>query len=395
MMDTSLDVQVLSNFDARPIEPALRRALSSSGVEAGVGFTERAEMSRYMVAPNSDTEQISGTIILVRVEDWLRDGLLSGKSGDAWAREELKAKVKEFASELSILVHRGKPVWFIGCPSTGWVTEHYKLTSLCRTYSNLLSARIGNAPQIKTLTWPAALPANFEDRAADHANNVPFTQSAFEILGELLGSEITRLLAQQSDPPAVSGGSPELAAYLAGLQVRITLMPAQPSDQNHVDHIIRSAASFSLTGEQPNISDSEVNAVIASERCVLISVLDRLADHGPSGVIAYRESEKTLVVDWMSLTCPVLGKQVEFAVLSGLTEMAKEHGCERIAFEYRPSARNQPIRNFLESVADHDSETRFVVAVDEAEARINAKAVSPGAWNLTLSASEKAVHSAR
>jgi hypothetical protein len=33
--------------------------------------------------------------------------------------------------------------------------------------------------------------------------------------------------------------------------------------------------------------------------------------------------------------------------------------------------------------------------VDEAEARINAKAVSPGAWNLTLPASEKAVHSAR
>ena len=146
-MESGIQLQVLSSFDARPIEPALLRALSDSGVEAGIGFTQRAEMSRYMVAPGSDTEHISGTIVLVRVEDWLRDGLLSGKSGDAWAREELKARVKEFAGEIAILAHRGKPVWFLCCPSTGWAGEHYKLTSLFRTYTNLLSARIGNVPR--------------------------------------------------------------------------------------------------------------------------------------------------------------------------------------------------------------------------------------------------------
>jgi len=395
-MESGIQLQVLSSFDARPIEPALLRALSDSGVEAGIGFTQRAEMSRYMVAPGSDTEHISGTIVLVRVEDWLRDGLLSGKSGDAWAREELKARVKEFAGEIAILAHRGKPVWFLCCPSTGWAGEHYKLTSLFRTYTNLLSARIGNVPQITTLAWPAVLSANFDDRVADHATNVPFTGDTFEILGKAVGGEVGRLLAAQSDPvPASAGGSPELAAYLAGLQVRITVATAQATDQHHVGHIIRSAASFSLTGEQPNISDGEVNASAASERCLLVSVSDRLADHGLSGVIVYHEAESELVVDWMSLTCPILGKQVEFALVPELAQMAKDRGLGRLVFEYRASARNQPIHAFLQSVADRDSETRFVLAVDEVEARINTKAVSPGTWSLNVRKPEKTAQGAR
>jgi len=393
-MESGIHLQLLSSFDANPIKPALLRALSSVGVEASLGFTEREEMSRYMVAPGSDTEHISGTIVLVRVEDWLRDGLLSGKSGDSWAREELKTKVKEFAGELAILAHRGKPVWFLCCPSTGWATEHYKLSALCRTYTNLLAARVGNVAQITSLNWPAVIPADFEDRASDQANNIPFAGDTFEIVGKAVGGEVGRLLAAQSDPASVSaGGSPELAAYLAGLQVRITVATAQPGDQPHVDHIIRSAASFSLTGEQPNISDSEVNAVVASERCLLVLISDRLADHGPSGAIFYHESENALVVDWMSLTCPVLGKQVEFALVPELAQMAKDRGLGRLVFEYRSSARNQPIHAFLQSVADRESQMRFVLAVDEAEARIKAKAISPGAWSLNVR-SEKTAHQA-
>jgi hypothetical protein len=391
-MESAIDLELLSSFDANAIKPALLRALLSVGVEASVGLTERADMNRFMVAPGPDTEHISGTIVLVRVEDWLRDGLLSGKSGDAWAREELKGRVKEFASELSILAHRGKPVWFLCCPSTGWVAEHYKVSALCRTYTNLLSARVGNVAQITVLNWPVVLSANFEDRASDHTNNIPFTQNAFEILGEIVGSEVARML-HSGAAPAISRGSRELAAYLAGLRVRIELTMAQDADRHHVDHIIRSSASFSLTGEQPHIADSEVDAVIAKDRCIVILVSDRLADHGASGVIVYHESENALVVDWMSLSCAVLGKQVEHALVLALARMAKERGCSRVIFEYRPSARNQPIHAFLQSVAERESGSRFVLAVDEADARIGAGAVNTGAWSLNAAGLEKAARS--
>jgi hypothetical protein len=246
--------------------------------------------------------------------------------------------------------------------------------------------------QITVLNWPVVLSANFEDRASDQTNNIPFTQSAFEILGEIVGSEVARML-HSGAAPAISRGSPELAAYLAGLQVRIELTMAQDADRHHVDHIIRSSASFSLTGEQPHIVDSEVDAVIARDSCIVISVSDRLADHGASGVVVYHESENALVVDWMSLSCAVLGKQVEHALVLALARMAKERGCSRVIFEYRPSARNQPIHAFLQSVAERESGSRFVLAVDEADARIGAGAVNTGAWSLNAAGLEKAARS--
>lgn len=377
-------LQIVSTFGAGPIETPLRQALASAGVNANIGFTSAADMSAYMFNPPPDSENIAGTIVLVRAEDWLREGFLTGKSADAWAREELKARLRDFASELGILIYRGTPVWFMACPSSGWISEEHKIAPLCRTYTNLLAARVSNSSQAVTLNWPQGLTG--DDRNADRANHVPFTQDCFDQLGAFIGSEVSRTLATKSgsaEPP--SAASPELAAYLAGLQVRIELGLARESDRHHVDRIIRTAASFSLTGEQPNISDAEINAAIASQNCLLVSVTDRLAEHGPSGVVFSKKENNLLIVEWMSLTCPVLGKQVEHALIAAMAKLVGENDCSKLIFQYRSSARNQPILRFLESVADRESESRFALAVVEAEARINAAAVNPAAWTLTMS----------
>ena len=378
------DLQVLATFDATRIEAALRSALANAGVDVAVGFTARPHMRDYMLTPSAETEHIAGTVVLVRVEDWLRDHCSSeGHPGDAWAREELKSRVKEFASELAILAYRGKPVWFLACPSTGWVAEQHKMAALCRTYTNLLAVRAGGVAQIVSVSWPAGLAGN--DIAADQADNIPYTQEVFDRLGEVLAAEISGTLKSDSTEQSASGKSPELAAYMAGLQVRVSLAPADVSTRKYVDKIIRTAASFSLCGEQPHIVDSEVDAVIASGNCVLVAVSDRLADHGPSGVVAYRESGDEMVVRWMSLSCPVLGKQVEFALMTALAQMARERGSSRLVFQFQPSERNPPIQKFLQSLAESSSENRYLLPVAEADARIAAAAVNPGAWSVSFS----------
>jgi hypothetical protein len=382
-MGPRMDLQILATFDARRADAPLRLALNTEEIEANIGFTSRQQIKEYMLTPSAETEHIAGTIVLVRVEDWLRDHCSSdGHPGDAWAREELKSRVREFASEISILAYRGKPVWFMACPSVGWIAERYKMTSLCRTYTNLLSARVGNVAEITSLNWPAGCTGN--DIAADESGNAPFTQECFDRIAEVLATDLGRARAGKTSGQATPEKSPELAAYLAGLLVRVELAIVDISQQHYIDKIMRTAASFSLTGEQPHISENEVNAAIASEKCAVVSVSDRVAEHGISGVLAYHEVPDALVIDWMSLSCTVLGKQVEYALLSALAQMATERGLSNIVFEYRPSARNQPIQAFLEAVADRESETRFSLAANDAEARINAKTVNPGAWTIEV-----------
>jgi hypothetical protein len=385
MMETGSVVQLLSTFNAKPIEASLQRALAGAGVAEGVDFTSQEKMSAYMVAPASDTEHILGTAVLIRVEDWLRDALQAGVSEDARVRQELQTRVREFVNELTILSYRGKPVWFLACPSTGWVSQQSRWGSLCQTYTNLLGARIRNLSQVTTLNWPATLSrGGSDDRKADQAEKIPFTQDAFDQLGEFVAAQVGRTLAQSDGGATQSGrgGSPELAAYLAGLRVEVELAPAKSESRGHVDRILRTAASFSLTGEKPDISDAEVEAILQSEGCVLISVSDRLAAHGPSGIVVYRWVDDALVVDSMSLSCTVLGKQVEYAVLSALARMAAGRHCSRLLFEYRPSGRNQPMLTFLRSVADRESDTQYALPLDGVEARLSAAAVNPGAWSI-------------
>lgn len=382
-------VQFASTFDSSPLQPILSNFVRKYGFADEVKLTQASELNQYMVAPPSDSENVIGTIVAVRLEDWLRDSTHQRRTlTDVTARQVLRSHLDEFLSQLAVLALRGRPVWVMICPSTGWVAEHHKLTTLCRTMTNLFAMRARNLPQLTVLNWPASLSTGeFNDRGADEATRIPFTLSAWEQLAESLASQISNWLENQNPDASRTHfqGSAELAAFLQGLQMQVELIAAQPNDLPHVDRILRTAASFSLTGEKPMILESEVQAIVSSGNCYLVQVSDRLSDYGRSGVIVASPVAGSLVVDLFSLSCTVLGKQVEHALLAGLAQVASYNDLRRIAFEYQPSGRNQPTLLFLESVSLCETENRFQVATADVEERIRQAAVAPGAWSLKVS----------
>jgi len=382
-------VQFASTFDSSPLQPILSNFVRKYGFADEVKLTQTSELNQYMVAPPSDSENVIGTIVAVRLEDWLRDSTHQRRTlTDVTARQVLRSHLDEFLSQLAVLALRGRPVWVMICPSTGWVAEHHKLTTLCRTMTNLFAMRARNLPQLTVLNWPASLSTGeFNDRRADEATRIPFTLSAWEQLAESLASQISNWLENQNPDASRTHfqGSAELAAFLQGLQMQVELIAAQPNDLPHVDRILRTAASFSLTGEKPMILESEVQAIVSSGNCYLVQVSDRLSDYGRSGVIVASPVAGSLVVDLFSLSCTVLGKQVEHALLAGLAQVASYNDLRRIAFEYQPSGRNQPTLLFLESVSLCETENRFQVATADVEERIRQAAVAPGAWSLKVS----------
>jgi len=382
-------VQFASTFDSSPLQPILSNCVRKYGFADEVKWTQASELNQYMVAPPSGSENVIGTIVAVRLEDWLRDSTHQrGTLTDVTARQVLRSHLDEFLSQLAVLALRGRPVWVMICPSTGWVAEHYQLTTLCRTMTNLFAMRARNLSQLTVLNWPASLSTGeFNDRGADEATHIPFTLSAWEQLAESLASQISNWFQNQNPDASRTNfqGSAELAAFLQGLQVQVELIAAQPNDLPHANRILRTAASFSLTGEKPTIPESEVQAIVSSGNCYLVQVSDRLSDYGRSGVIVASPVAGSLVVDLFSLSCTVLGKQVEHALLAGLAQVASYNDLRRIAFEYQPSARNQPTLWFLESVSLSETGSRFQVATADVEERIRQAAVAPGAWSLKVS----------
>ena len=392
-METGLLLQVASTFTSTPIESSLRAALVRERIADAPGFVQYGQMTEYMLSPVSDSTHILGTAVLVRVEDWLRPDLKSRAFDSAvgpWARQQLRTYLDEFVSQLTMLARRGKQVWFLACPSSGWIAEQHRLGTLLQTYTNLLVARVQNVPQVTVLSWPVSLKGDIDDRGADRLGQIPYTQEAFDQLGEFLGAQLARTLVQRTpDTSDTASGesSPELAAYLAGLQVEVELVAAGPRDRSHVDRILRTAATFSLTGEKRDLPETEIDSLLESQSSMLIKVSDRLSDQGPSGVVVFRAAGDALVVDSMALSCAVLGKQVEYAAVAALAQLATERHFSRLVFEYNPSGRNQLTLAFLQSIADRESDTRYVLPLDLAEARLSAGAVSAGAWTVKIGSS--------
>ena len=365
-------------------------------IQAGVGeavrFCQYEQMGQYMLGTASDSPEILGTIVLLRVEDWLHEELKSAlRDGPSVSHQQLhsqlRSRVNEFVSQIATLASRGKQVWFMACPSKGWISERHKLGTLCQTHTNLVVARVQNDRHVSTLRWPSALlPGEVEDNRTDRLGRIPFTQDAFDRLGEFLGSQVaqTSLRRDLCSAPVAPSSPVELAGYLAGLKVHVQIAPADHSDRDKLDRILRIAADFTLTGQKTDLPDDEINRLLASGWCMRIVVSDRLANYGVSGILALRPTPDALIVDSMSLSCTVLGKQVEFAVLSALTEIAADLKLEKILFEFNPTERNQATRRFLDSVADRVSDTQFVVPLALSDERLRAAAVNPGAWTIEL-----------
>jgi hypothetical protein len=379
-------LQVASSFTSRPLAKTLQPYLVDAGIADSIEFIEYGQVAEYMLGPTSDGEHILSTLMLVRIEDCLRNELKNGAAGSeisAKARQQLAIHVDELVKQVTSLAKRGKPIWLLACPSNGWVAESCNLGPLCRTYTTLLLARVRGTPNVTVFNWPGSLAdPDVTDRNTDRLGQIPFTPAAFQRLTQFLGPEIETALATRevSASPTSSNGKADLANFLAGLSVRVRMSAPKSGDRAHVDRILRTAAAFSLTGEKRDLSDSEVDRLLQSDGCMLVTVSDRLSGYGPSGVISFRCESDSLITDALALSCPVLGKQVEYAVISSLAQIANSRGCSTLVFEYKASGRNQMMLKFLESIADQLPDKRFSLQVAETDERIRKTAVAPGAW---------------
>ena len=139
--------------------------------------------------------------------------------------------------------------------------------------------------------------------------------------------------------------------FQKGLDLRIDLSCAAAQDLGRVTQLINKTNQFNLTTLRRSLE--EVRALHASprHRIFALRVRDRFGDYGLTGVvIVERDGEARWVIDTLLLSCRVLGRGVETALLAALAKEARAEGVREITASFLPTAKNVPAQNFL---ADH------------------------------------------
>ena len=134
----------------------------------------------------------------------------------------------------------------------------------------------------------------------------------------------------------------DVASYLASLEMEIDFQPFNQAGRARITQLINKSNQFNLTTRR--YSEAEVAALEADPAVLTLQVRlrDKLGDNGMISVVICRCLRSGVwEIDTWLMSCRVLGRRVEEAVLRELLEHAGRRGVSRLRGLYRPTDRNK------------------------------------------------------
>jgi FkbH-like protein len=138
----------------------------------------------------------------------------------------------------------------------------------------------------------------------------------------------------------------DMASYLASLRMVLRVGLFSLVDLPRIVQLINKTNQFNLTTRR--YAAPEIQAIL-NDRTIMpmqFRLLDRFGDNGIIGlVIGKLNDEMNLDLDTWLMSCRVLGRQVEAAMLNVVANRARQLGAVALIGVYRPTAKNSMVKD--------------------------------------------------
>lgn len=151
--------------------------------------------------------------------------------------------------------------------------------------------------------------------------------------------------AQRADLESRAGSREE---FLASLEIVCELLPAGDAPMSRAVQLTNKTNQFNLTTRRYAAADIEGFAAAPGGIAVALRYRDRFGDAGVIGLALVRRDGRRAIIDTFLLSCRVIGRGVESALLWHLAQQARSQGATVLAGEYVPTAKNQPCQDFYD-----------------------------------------------
>ncbi len=146
---------------------------------------------------------------------------------------------------------------------------------------------------------------------------------------------------------AAAVGEGGLTAYLTGLEMTVTLAPATPFTLPRIAQLLNKTNQFNMTTRRCTEAQVQALAQNSADWSVYsVSVADRFGDSGLTGVAIVKKALDVWEIDSFLLSCRVLGRGVEDALLTYVLEQARKAGASHLRGLFLPTAKNAPAAGF-------------------------------------------------
>ena len=137
--------------------------------------------------------------------------------------------------------------------------------------------------------------------------------------------------------------------FFRDLQMKALIQEVNIDGLVRVHQLIHKTSQFNLTTKR--YTESELRELLGSERFGLFAVRlqDKLGESGMIGVMIVEKQPSQWRLDSFLLSCRVIGRTLEFALMRWLTNKAKEESVSKILAEFVPTGKNNVAKDFLAS----------------------------------------------
>ena len=132
------------------------------------------------------------------------------------------------------------------------------------------------------------------------------------------------------------------------LEQEAELEPVSGLTLARVAQLTQKTNQFNLTTRRYTEQQIAEMAARSDWHIFSIRVKDRFGDHGLVGVAIAHDQGEQCEVDTFLLSCRVIGRTVETALLAHIAQSAAERGCRRLVGWFLPTRKNAPARDFYE-----------------------------------------------
>lgn len=137
----------------------------------------------------------------------------------------------------------------------------------------------------------------------------------------------------------------DVDAYLVSLNMQMTLQPFDDTGRARIAQLINKSNQFNLTTRR--YTEAEVAAAQHDPEAFTLQVrlADAFGDNGMISVIICRRDQDDWDIDTWLMSCRVLGRKVEVAVLQELLAQARARGIRRLVGRYLPTEKNKLVED--------------------------------------------------
>lgn len=134
--------------------------------------------------------------------------------------------------------------------------------------------------------------------------------------------------------------------FLASLEIVCTFVSAVDAPLARSVQLLAKTNQFNLTTRRRSAAEVEAFASAPGGQAIAVRVRDRFGDAGVVGLALAGTEGDSCTIDSLLLSCRVIGRGIETALLAHIAETAINSGATRLVGEYIPTKKNAPCADF-------------------------------------------------